>query len=128
MFDKLEIFQLAGGMARHAGARQNVIARNLANTDTPGFKSQDISSFARSVDGSSDTGLRASRVGHLTDASAAGGWRVSDAGGGSNAPNGNSVSLEGEMVKAAETQQQHTTAISIYRSAIDILSTSLGRR
>jgi flagellar basal-body rod protein FlgB len=46
---------------------------------------------------------------------------------GSDAPNGNSVSLESEMVKAAEVRQQHDMALSIYRSTSDILKLALGR-
>ena len=126
MFGKLEIFQIAGGLARHAGARQNVIARNIANTDTPGYTSKDIAPFADTVDASGSPGLRASRPGHLNLEQASGTWTPKETGPASNKPN--SVSLESEMVKAAEVQQQHTMAVNIYRSAMDILTTSIRSR
>ncbi|MEL6519694.1 MAG: FlgB family protein [Pseudomonadota bacterium] len=128
MFDKLQIFQLVGGMARHAGVRQNVIAQNIANTDTPGYKSQDITPFAHAVEDRASFGLRSTRSGHVTDGGVSGRWEVQRVRGGSNQPNGNSVSVETEMVKAAETQQQHATALNVYRSAMDILTISLGQR
>jgi flagellar basal-body rod protein FlgB len=43
-------------------------------------------------------------------------------------PNGNSVSLETEMVKAADTQREHDLALAVYGKSLDILRASLGRR
>ena len=43
-------------------------------------------------------------------------------------PNGNTVSLEGEMVKAAEARQSHDMALAIYRSTSDLMRTALGKR
>ena len=47
---------------------------------------------------------------------------------GAASPNGNSVSLETEMVKAVDVKQQHDMALSIYRSVSEIIRASLGRR
>ena len=44
------------------------------------------------------------------------------------APNGNSVSIEQEMVKAASARQDHEMALAIYRTTSDILRASLGRK
>ena len=48
--------------------------------------------------------------------------------GGAEAPNGNSVSLEEEMVKAASARQDHEMALAIYRNTSDIIRASLGRK
>jgi septal ring-binding cell division protein DamX len=40
MFDRLEIFSLASAQARHAAARQAVVAQNIANSDTPGYRAE----------------------------------------------------------------------------------------
>ena len=42
-------------------------------------------------------------------------------------PNGNTVSLELEMVKAVDADRQHGRALAIYRSGLTILRASLGR-
>lgn len=131
MFQNLNVFQLAHGMASHAGQRQAVVAQNVANADTPGYKARDIVSFHDTVAqaGSNGSGitLRATRGSHL-DASAAltGDWTEFTPEGRSD-PNGNSVSVEQEILKSVETARQHERAISIYRSAVSILRTSLGR-
>lgn len=73
--------------------------------------------------------MRATRAGHLTGV--AGSEvppielrRKSLAG----APNGNSVSIEQEMVKAASARQDHEMALAIYRNTSSIIRASLGRQ
>lgn len=126
MFEKLEIVRMAQAFAAHAGGRQGEIARNIANADTPGFKARDLRPFAETY-GQDSGRMRATRGRHLDaltpDASAPQERLVT----GAASPNGNTVSLEAEMVKAVETRQQHEMALAIYRSTSSILRTSLGR-
>jgi flagellar basal-body rod protein FlgB len=117
MFDRLEIFALASARAQHAAARQAVVARNIANADTPGYRAQDISDFMDTWH-RLQTGDRAS-AGSLP-------LRVIDAGTPSS-PNGNSVSLELEMLRGIDAQRAHSRALQVYGSAMNILRTSLGR-
>ncbi len=126
MFEKLDVVRMAQALAAHAGARQEAIARNVANADTPGYRALDLPDFAATYQASVPGAMRATRPGHLgaQDQVAAPTLRAA---GGSGAPNGNTVSLEGEMVKAVEVRQQHDMALAIYRSATTILRTSLGR-
>jgi flagellar basal-body rod protein FlgB len=126
MFEKLEITAMAQSMAAHAGARLGVIARNVANADTPGYVTQDVADFA---DVWKQTGgeMRATRPGHIGAVSST----VSDEGfasAGHASPNGNSVSIEAEMVKMVETRQQSDMAMAIYRGTSDVIRASLGRK
>ncbi|MFV2034958.1 MAG: FlgB family protein [Halocynthiibacter sp.] len=129
MFDNLEIFRMAYGLASHASARLSVIANNVAQADTPGYRSKDIPPFAETYQSQSQsTQMRATRPGHLAAAAAgASEIRLIDAGD-ENSPNGNSVSLETEMMKASEVRYQHELALSIYSTSLNILRTSVGRR
>lgn len=126
MFEKLELVRMAQAMATHAGARQGEIARNIANADTPGFKARDLPPFAEVYE--APGGLRATRAGHLGAGTAEGAEAVARHGRGAASPDGNTVSLEAEMVASVEVQQQHEMALAIYRNASDILRASLGRR
>ena len=126
MFEKLEIVRMAQAMAAHAGARQAEVARNIANADTPGYRAQDLQPFSSLYEGGTG-GMRATRSAHLGQGQAAAfeaGERVVS---GTATPNGNSVSLEAEMVKAVEIRQQHEMALAIYRNSSSILRSSLGR-
>lgn len=125
MFEKLELTRLAQSLAAHSGARMAVIAQNVANADTPGYKAKDLPAFA-AVFADDGGDMRATRAGHLTDASAAM-MPAIEAANGREAPNGNSVSLEGEMVKSVEARQNHDMALAIYRATSDVIRASLGR-
>jgi flagellar basal-body rod protein FlgB len=125
MFEKLELTRMAQSLAGHSGARMAVIAQNVANADTPGYKARDLPGFAE-VFATDDVHMRATRSGHLTAGSAAA-MPAIEAANGREAPNGNSVSLEGEMVKSVEARQNHDMALAIYRATSDVIRASLGR-
>lgn len=126
MFEKLEITRMAQALAAHAGTRMGVIAQNVAHADTPGYKAQDIGDFSRVWAGTGEA-MRATRPGHLSDPPRLVAARPF-AGGGDEAPNGNSVSLEKEMVKMAGARQEHEMALAIYRSTSEVIRASLGRK
>ncbi len=128
MFNNIEMMQTAQAMARHASDRQSLIARNVANADTPGYRARDLPSFADSINSSAPAvGLRATRAGHIGTPDTAVELAGAIDNGAEPSPNGNTVSVETEMVKAAELRQQHDMAMAIYAKARDILRTSLGR-
>lgn len=115
MFDRLDVFQMASGLARHAAARQAVVAQNIANADTPGYRARDIADFASAW----------RQAGPATGADAPP-IRTIDSGGPTD-PNGNSVDLETEMLRGIEAQRAHSRALRVYSSALGILRTSIGR-
>ena len=126
MYESLDIFRTAAAMARHAGARQAVVAQNIANADTPGYRAQTIAGFADSYRADTGLALRVSRAGHQTAVFGPGSARTS-ATTDEPSPNGNSVSLETEMLNGVEVAREHSRALAIYKHALGIIRTSLGR-
>ena len=126
MFEKLELTRMAQAMASNAGARLGLIAQNVANADTPGYKAMDLPDFAESYHSGGGMGMRASRPGHLGNAVDSPQPQARQTKGASG-PNGNSVSLEQEMVRAASVRQDHEMALAVYRNTSDIIRASLGR-
>jgi flagellar basal-body rod protein FlgB len=124
MFGDLKLLNMASALARHAANRHQVLASNIANADTAGYKAKDIEPFAEAFlrSQSSHVRLATSTAGSNGDS-----WRIvySDASGAS--PNGNSVSLEDQMIRTAEAQQSHAAATAIYKKSIEILRMTLGR-
>ena len=49
MFEKLEITRMAQALAAQSGSRMAVIAQNVANADTPGYKAKDVPAFADEI-------------------------------------------------------------------------------
>lgn len=125
MFENLSLFQTAYGLARHAGARQATIAMNIANADTPNFRARGVDDFATSF-ARTNGGMRSTRSGHLgagQDARISTFERANEA-----APNGNTVSLEEEMVASVTAQKEHSRAMAIYRHGLTLMRAPLGRR
>lgn len=128
MFEKVAILQIAQAMASHAALRQGAVAQNIANADTPGYAARDVAPFAETYEAASGGAMRATRAGHLEAGGAAGATLALREEPGTMSPNGNSVSLEDEMVKAVEVNRQHELALAIYKTSLGVLRTSLGRR
>jgi len=126
VFEKIQLLQMAQSMARQAAFRQNAVAQNVANADTPGYRALDVPSFAETYQDERTTPMRATRAGHLGAANRVNVAMAPDPDAAAMSPDGNSVSLEDEMVKSAEVQRAHTLALTVYRSSLDILRTSLG--
>ena len=125
MYENLALLRTADQMARHAGARQALVARNMANSDTPGYRASTIAPFAEAYEGR-DRAMRATRAGHLgfgTDVPAP----VEEVGGEAS-PNGNTVSLEMEMIQAASVEREHTRALAVYRHTLTVLRTVISGR
>ncbi|GGH39534.1 flagellar basal-body rod protein FlgB [Cribrihabitans marinus] len=126
MFQDLTVFKTAHAMATHAGTRQAVIARNMANADTPGYRARDIPSFAETLAQSGgQMPMRTTRAGH--GRAAPGAHPAEFTRDAPADPNGNSVSVEEEVLMAVEVKRQHDRAIAIYKSSLTLLRSSLGR-
>lgn len=126
MYNSLDIFQTASAMARHAGARQAVVARNIANADTPGFQAERIAAFKDVYQSNGSGGMRATRDGHLNAREMVNTPRELLPTG-APSPNGNTVSIEEEMLNSVAVSREHNRALAIYRHALTVLRTSIGR-
>ena len=113
-------------------SRQTVLAENVANADTPGYRANDIEKFALPQSAS----LR--RPGPvapmLTNPMHIAGtfsddpsWNVDGTDTFEITPTGNSVVVEEEMMKVAETQLDYQMATGLYARGVGLLKTALGR-
>lgn len=125
MLGELKLLTMASAMARHSAARHQVLAENIANADTVGYRAKDIESFEKSLERASG-GVRTATTGAIDAERLT--WRFTEVSGpGLESPNGNTVSLEDQMMRTIEAQQHHQAATAIYKKAIDILRLSLGK-
>lgn len=132
MFGKsTEVQAMARALAAHAGASQSVVARNIANADTPGYRAMQAESFADVYRSDGGGGMRATRAQHFGGPQDGGRRSLQVAlvqAPGEASPNGNTVSLEEEMVRGALARQQHDMALAITRSLGGTIRSTLGRR
>ena len=129
MLENIDVLRMARTMAAHAGHRQALVARNVANAETPGYKAVDLTPFADIHAGTASQMTR-TRTGHVWTDRASGsrpGWAVQADTRTAPSPDGNTVTLEHEMLRMVEVRQQHDLALSIYRSTLGVLRSSLGQ-
>lgn len=133
---RIPIFALAIDRMTWLDRRQQVLAENIANSDTPGFKPSDLKPLdaAKALGHSVAGGTLPPTVTNPMHIGAAEGGR-----GGSpvaserqrhpyeTTPSGNAVVIEEQMVKVAETQADYQMATSLYRKYMDMLKLALGR-
>jgi flagellar basal-body rod protein FlgB len=111
--------------------RQRVLAENVANADTPGFRGRDLKQldFHDLLRGAGETRgvtLAATSPGHIR--AGADEFAVDGRGGFETTPRGNAVVLEDEMLKVAQTQMDHQAATALYARGVGLIKTALGRR
>jgi flagellar basal-body rod protein FlgB len=138
MLEEIDLFRLTGDRMRYLTERQAVIARNIANTDTPGYQAQDTAPFT--FDSTLlRTGAAASNAGHapaltlvrtdpghipLPPASAAAASMTKDAAS-TEKPDGNTVSLEEQMVKSADIGNGFALASAAYTKSLSLMNIAI---
>lgn len=118
---------LAESRLRWLDRRQEVLARNIANADTPGYRARDVTPFAQHLqraaggaslartDGRHLAGSRADRTGTRADVAE------------QVAPDGNAVSLDEQAIRIADTDSAHALAMSLHKRWTGMFRTALGR-
>ena len=125
------LLKLAGALASHAAYRQGLIAENLANADTPGYRARDLEPFSAMIakTGTNARAMRATRPEHFGQIENTAGFVVEDtAQFGAESPNGNTVSLDDQMMRSAALKVDHDLALGVYSKSLKILRLGLGRR
>jgi flagellar basal-body rod protein FlgB len=107
--------------------RQRVLAQNIANADTPGYRPRDLSAFAQAL-GQAAPDLARTQAAHLAPRDSGPGGRARiDRAVAEVAPDGNAVSLDREALKVAETDQAHALASALHRRWTAMFRAALGR-
>jgi flagellar basal-body rod protein FlgB len=111
-------------------ARQKLIAENVANADTPGFKPRDVAEPRLDARGRPVGGVQLARTtpGHLALDQTRPGMSERNAARFEVRPSGNAVNLEDEMLKSAQNQADYQLAASLYEKSLQMLRIAAGRR
>jgi flagellar basal-body rod protein FlgB len=105
--------------------RQAVTATNIANTDTPGFKAQQITAFQDTLKNSGQT-LGVTHAKHMRAAIAAsGGAEIRPQNNAEPTLSGNDVIIEKELRTLGENARQHAFDIGMLRTFHRLILTSI---
>ncbi len=131
-FGKLPLFSLMSERLSWLGKRQQVLANNIANADTPGFRAKDVKEldFRKILAGPK---LRKASMTHTNAAHMSGRPgksqvhkvildRSADV-----SLSGNSVAIEDQVLKVTQTAMDHQLTINLYRKHIAMIKMALGK-
>ena len=141
MIHDLSTFAALRDRMRFLQARQKLLAQNVANADTPGYKPKDITHLGvdpatRGADATRRLGAGRGVPGQVALAMTSPGHIAPSGGYGGEAkgasyetrPSGNAVNLEDEMLKVSQNQMDYQTAANLYQRGLQTLKLALGRR
>lgn len=139
MLENIGLFRLAADRMRYLTEQQKVVARNIANADTPGYQAQAIGPFSfdqalvrsagagQGAGGASPVVMVSDQPGQFT--TAANSVQVPDPAAASatygEKPDGNTVSLEEQMLKQADIGDNFALATSAYAQSVSLMKTAI---
>lgn len=106
--------------------RQQLIAENIANASTPGYRPRDVDTagFERmlaSAAGGRGLGMSRTNAMHMAPSGGSGEVRVVTRDDSETTIDGNAVVLEEQMARAAETRMQFETGIALYQKGLELV-------
>jgi len=121
---------------KHLAERQRVIAQNIANSETPGFKSQEVEApdFSSLLETQGVPHVRRPQVQVSSGMVALGvpptsaGRIVADSDISETKPDGNNVTLEDQLLRMGQTQTDFTTMTNLYRKQMALIQAAIGHQ
>lgn len=113
--------------------RQGLLAENVANAETPGYRGRDLKAFGfeEHMRNLSVTRIATAvtNSSHIAAAGSGGdGFGARRINNFEITPEGNGVTLEDEMMKVTSNQMDYQAATTIYTRSLKLIRTALGRQ
>lgn len=131
---KLPLFTMMSQRVAWLGKRQQVLAQNIANGDTPNYRAQELKEPTfkdlLAPGGGRNRGMVVTQVNHILPtrgADQAGRFKAVEDKAAETDLNGNSVDVESQVMQVAQTAMDHQVTVNLYRKHIAMLKAALGR-
>ncbi len=124
---KIAVLEMAEKRLAWADRRQQVLAQNIANANTPKFQPRDTLPFAAMLARQPGNSLARTQPNHLAPLSGAGQELAPPAKPRERAPDGNAVSLDDELTKVADTETAQELVTGLYKKYLGLFRMALGR-
>jgi len=119
-----DLLDLASRRMNWLDDRQRILARNIANSDTPGYAPRDAAPFDQSLSAATVTPVQTNAL-HLGDSDEQAQTTMSRPT--ERSIDGNAVSLEQQMTAVADTDTQQRLASDLYGKYMTMFQTALGK-
>lgn len=125
---QIPLFAMLRGRLGYLSDRQRLVAENVANSDTPGYRPKDLKAFSFDVklEAQAATATRAqatTQPGHMQLQGARAHSKFSEVTGRDSETtlNGNAVVLEEQMLKLSDARMNYDAAIGFYQKSLGLL-------
>ncbi len=122
---QIGLFALADKRLAWLDRRQEVLAHNVANADTPGWRPRDLGPFAATLSATAGVTPIQTQPNHLPGTRAATppgtAARPSE-----RAPDGNAVSMQEQLMKVADTESSQELVTNLYTKYLGFFRLALG--
>jgi len=126
----LALFSMVNRRMSWLGKRQEVLAHNIANSDTPRYRPQDLKAqnFAKFLSPSTpQTPLQTTRANHILPPRGNPEFRQDkDKDTYEVAPAGNAVVIEEQLMKVTETQGDYRLVTNLYQKHLKMIKAAIG--
>ena len=127
------LFQMASQRLDWLGERQTVLSQNIANADTPGYRSRDLApqEFQRQLDAVRHIGIAQTNPDHITGTLSKPNNRIEEQRTRDTYeinPTGNAVILEEQIMRVTETNMNYQLTTNLYQKNMMMFRTAIGHR
>ncbi len=128
----IPLFSMLKGRLGYLSERERIVAQNVANSDTPGYRSGDLKPFTFHVAGAGGqmaptaSTQAVTQAGHMQATSTrktpmGGPFKTTKTQSSETTLDGNSVVLEEEMLRMADARMNYDAAIGFYQKSLGLL-------
>jgi flagellar basal-body rod protein FlgB len=121
------LFNTANKRLSWLAERQSVLASNIANVNTPDFKSSDVESFSSALQGAGNVTPTMTQAGHMAGTVPVQFAQPVKDTTDTRSVDGNAVNLDSQLVKVADTESDQSLVTSVWKSYVGMFNTALGK-
>jgi len=142
--DGIPLFTMLKSRMGYLSERQKVIAQNVANGDTPDYQPRDLKAYSFKASLASQTAgqpyrggpvstttsgvpMLATSASHMAPTRPPSIWRSPEGRDTETTLDGNSVTLEDQMLKMTDARMNYDAAVSFYQKSMQLLKTASRR-
>ncbi len=135
--DDIPLFGMLKSRLGYLTDRQKLVAQNVANADTPGYRPSDLKAFGFQASlmnqgageayrggtnaPTSGVAMMATSAAHMAPSNAPSAWRATAGADSETTLDGNAVSLEDQMIKMTDARMNYDAAITFYQKSLSML-------
>ncbi|WP_428533557.1 flagellar basal body rod protein FlgB [Rhodopila sp.] len=124
---RIGLFDVAEKRLVWTAQRQSVLAANIANANTPTYQARDVQSFQNVLAGAGSVEPAMTQPGHMAGTVPTGLASLTTNPPSARALDGNSVSLDEQLTKVADTETTQALVTTIWKKYVGMFSMALGR-